>query len=293
MIGLTALNEAPQKEFGAALANIYEHAPWVAAAAATKRPFGTVISLFAALRQSVAAAPQAQRLALVRGHPELADKTARASELTAESAGEQHSAGLDRLKDEEYERFHRLNRAYRERFGHPFIICVRRHGKDSILSEFARRLANQPEEELAIALGEIDRIAALRLHALVAGIGPLAVTGTLSTHVLDTYSGKPAANMSLELRELFESGEHRLLLRAVTDGDGRTKAPLIGERPVPIGRYELVFDAGGYFASRGVRLPEPPFLGLVPVAFAIAEPEGHYHVPLLLSPWSYSTYRGS
>jgi 2-oxo-4-hydroxy-4-carboxy-5-ureidoimidazoline decarboxylase len=293
MISLAALNEASKDEFGSALGNIYEHAPWVAEAAYATRPFATIAALYAALRQSVRGAEEGLRLALVRGHPELGDKTARASDLTAESAGEQHSAGLDRLSDEEYERFHRLNRAYRERFGHPFIICVRRHGKESILRQCERRLANQPDSELAAALGEIDRIAALRLHALVTGAGPLTVTGTLSTHVLDTHAGQPAEGMALELRELFDRGDHRILLRTVTNGDGRTSQPLISDRPLPIGRYELVFDAGDYFARRGLALPEPAFLGLVPIVFAIAEPEGHYHVPLLLSPWSYSTYRGS
>lgn len=293
MIALAALNQASKQEFGAALANIYEHAPWVADAAVAKRPFDTVTALHAALREAVEGGPEAQRLALVRGHPELGDKTKRAADLTAESAEEQLSAGLDRLSDEEYDRFHALNRSYRARFGHPFIICVRRHGKDSILRQFERRLANAPQDELAIALDEIHRIAALRLHALVHGPGPLAVTGILSTHVLDTHAGQPARNMTLELRELIEPGGYKMLMRAVTDEDGRTAEPLIADRPLPIGRYELVFDAGAYFAARGLVLPEPAFLGLVAIAFSIAEPEGHYHVPLLLSPWSYSTYRGS
>jgi 2-oxo-4-hydroxy-4-carboxy-5-ureidoimidazoline decarboxylase len=170
---------------------------------------------------------------------------------------------------------------------------VRRHGKDSILRQFERRLVNTMTTELAVTLSEIDRIAALRLDLLLTGDGKLNVGGRLSTHVLDTHGGMPASGMSLELRELFESGEHRVLLRAQTNDDGRTDRPLIAERPLPIARYELVFDVGSYFAQRSVPLADPPFLGLVPIAFGIGEPEGHYHVPLLVSPWSYSTYRGS
>jgi 2-oxo-4-hydroxy-4-carboxy-5-ureidoimidazoline decarboxylase len=292
-ISLASLNEAPPDRFCALLANVYEHTPWVAELAVTRRPFATVQALFAALSDAVRRADADKRLALVNGHPELGDKTARATHLTEESAGEQHSAGLDRLSDAEYDLFHALNRAYRARFDHPFIVCVKRHGKESILRQFAQRLENTPESELAQALIEIDRIAALRLDALVAGDGPLAVTGSLSTHVLDTHAGLPAAGLSLELRELFQSGEHRILACARTNADGRTDQPLIAGRPLPIARYELVFDVADYFTQRSVPLSDPPFLDRVPVAFAIAEPEGHYHVPLLVSPWNYATYRGS
>ena len=80
---------------------------------------------------------------------------------------------------------------------------------------------------------------------------------------------------------------------AVTNADGRPAAPLIADRPVPIGRYELAFAVGDYFARRGAALADPPFLDIVPIRFAVAEAEGHYHVPLLATPWSYATYRGS
>ena len=83
------------------------------------------------------------------------------------------------------------------------------------------------------------------------------------------------------------------LTTAVTNADGRTDQPLIGGRPLPIGRYELRFSVGDHFRSRGIEAGDPPFLDVVPLRFSIAEPEGHYHVPLLCSPWSYSTYRGS
>jgi 2-oxo-4-hydroxy-4-carboxy-5-ureidoimidazoline decarboxylase len=97
----------------------------------------------------------------------------------------------------------------------------------------------------------------------------------------------------VELVELAALGESRVIARTVTNADGRTDQPLIGGRPLPIGRYELRFKVGKYYAERNVQLPDPPFLDEIPLRFAISEPEGHYHVPLLVTPWSYSTYRGS
>jgi 2-oxo-4-hydroxy-4-carboxy-5-ureidoimidazoline decarboxylase len=82
-------------------------------------------------------------------------------------------------------------------------------------------------------------------------------------------------------------------VRTLTNSDGRTDQPLIGGRPVPIGRYELVFSVGKYFAERKVPMSDPPFLDQIPLRFSVSEPEGHLHVPLLVTPWSYATYRGS
>lgn len=117
------------------------------------------------------------------------------------------------------------------------------------------------------------------------------MSGGLTTHVLDTANGRPAAGMALELYAI--EGEHRSLLKThQTNADGRTDAPLLAEGEFGVGLYEIVFDVAGYFAEE-TDLPEPPFLGRVPIRFGIADPEAHYHVPLLVSPWSYSTYRGS
>lgn len=117
--------------------------------------------------------------------------------------------------------------------------------------------------------------------------------GRLSTHVLDTMQGKPAAGIEIELYALHGDGERRLVKRTVTNTDGRTDAPLLIGTEYKPGRYELVFHVGAYFKAKGVALPEPAFLDAVPIRFAMAEADGHYHVPLLVSPWSFSTYRGS
>jgi len=114
--------------------------------------------------------------------------------------------------------------------------------------------------------------------------------GRLSTHVLDTAHGCPAAGMAFALHK---AGEARAMFAGMTNADGRCDAPLLSEAQMAVGAYELVFAVGDYFRAHGVVLPEPPFLDKVTLAFGIADPAGHYHVPLLVSPWSYSTYRGS
>jgi 5-hydroxyisourate hydrolase len=114
----------------------------------------------------------------------------------------------------------------------------------------------------------------------------------LSTHVLDTSIGKPARNLVIDLHAL-RNGERQHIKTAVTNQDGRTDAPLLSGDRIETGVYELTFHAGDYFRSTGVELTDPPFLDEVVVRFGISDPAGNYHVPLLLGPYSYSTYRGS
>ena len=292
-VTLADLNAMDRADFVAALANIYEYSPWIAEAAADARPFATVTQLYGAMAKAVETADAERRLVLIKAHPDLADKTQRAAGLTAESTAEQSSLGLDQLTDAEYEAFARVNSAYRAKFGFPYIACVRRHTKDSILRNFESRLPNDAATEIATSIAEISRIAALRLDQMVTGDGPLAVTGRLSTHVLDTHSGRPAEGIAIELRELSALGVPRIITRTRTNHDGRTDVPLIGGRPVPIGTYELTFSVGSYFAARDVPMSEPPFLDVIPLRFSVSDPEGHLHVPLLVTPWSYTTYRGS
>ena len=115
----------------------------------------------------------------------------------------------------------------------------------------------------------------------------------LSTHVLDTMHGCPAAGMTVELYTT-DGGKAALVKRFNLNGDGRSPdGPLYDNGSLNKGTYRLVFDVAGYFRARGVALPEPSFLDKVTLDFGVAHPEQHYHVPLLVSPWSYSTYRGS
>ena len=117
--------------------------------------------------------------------------------------------------------------------------------------------------------------------------------GKLTTHVLDTAQGRPAAGLAIELWAIDHSGEKTLIKTVQTNADGRTDAPLLIESAFKAGIYELVFEVGDYFARSIEPLPEPMFLDRIPIQFGIADLEAHYHVPLLVSPWAYSTYRGS
>ena len=120
------------------------------------------------------------------------------------------------------------------------------------------------------------------------------MAGGLTTHVLDTARGCPAANMTIELWRLDPADGERQLLKTVhTNADGRTDEPLLVRDEVVAGTYELVFAVGEYFAAETGTSPTFPFLDQVPLRFGIADPTAHYHVPLLVSPWAYSTYRGS
>src|SRR6202011_5325893 len=200
---LSELNACSNADFVGALANIFEYSPWIAEQIASARPFAGVNQLIAAMTAAVDRAAPEVRLALIKAHPDLADKTQRAAGLTAESNAEQNSAGLDRLSDAEYEAFERVNNAYRAKFGFPYIVCVRRQTKDSILRDFERRLPNDVQAETQTSIEEICRIAALRLDQLVASDDKLKVHGRQSTHVLDTHGGKPAAGFGVGLTELF------------------------------------------------------------------------------------------
>ena len=116
--------------------------------------------------------------------------------------------------------------------------------------------------------------------------------GKLSTHVLDTAHGRPAAGVAIALYAV-DGDSRTLLVRAATNADGRCDGPLLEGDALHAGRYELVFAAGDYFSAQGVVLPEPRFVDRVTIAFGVADPAQNYHVPLVVTPWSYSTYRGS
>jgi 2-oxo-4-hydroxy-4-carboxy-5-ureidoimidazoline decarboxylase len=288
---LESLNSLPLPAFVGAVGDVFEHASWVADAAFGHRPFSTVAALHDAMMGVVRASPPERQLAFIRAHPELGSKVRRL-DITADSQAEQGGLGLDRLSEAEFKTFSDLNAAYAAKFGFPFIICVRRHTRDSILRQFERRLANDLETERKAALDEIALITRLRLVAKVDGPGKPKTEGRLSTHVLDNVSGRPAKGIRVTLYEVGASARS-LLREAVTNADGRTDQPLIGGGPLRIGSYELQFAVSDYFAASGTAQSDPPFLDVVPIRFSIAEPEGHYHVPLLVTPWSYSTYRGS
>jgi len=287
---LTTLNQLPSDEFVRVAGPLFEHSPWIAERAATQRPFESVEKLHASLVAVITEATPDEQVGLIAAHPDLAGKLAVAGRLTADSTAEQKSARLDRLTPEQFDRITALNEAYREKFGFPFVICVLDHQQDEIFDAFETRVAHGREEEIAAALFQIGRIGWHRLQGLLAT--EQTSTGRLSTHVLDTAHGHPAAGMKLSLWRQ-EGAEWTEVLTTETNADGRTDGPLLNDGNLTAGVYELRFQVGAYFATKGVAATEPAFLDVVPIRFGIADADANYHVPLLASPWSYGTYRGS
>ncbi len=156
----------------AAYGHLFEHSPWVVGRAWSKRPFADAEGLHRALIDVLGESTEDERLGLLRAHPELADKVAMADGLTAESAGEQASAGLDRLSPAEYREFHDLNRSYRAAHGIPFIVCVRLWDKAAILGLMRTRVGNPSEVETAEALRQVGLIAQVRLYDATADARP-------------------------------------------------------------------------------------------------------------------------
>lgn len=160
---IAQLNQMSQDAFVATLGAVFEATPTIAREAWTQRPFTDSTDLYEAMVNVVNAMTQAERLTLIRAHPDLGSKAKMADASVQEQAG----AGLDQLTAEEYDRFHALNQAYKEKFGFPFIMAVKLHTKASILEAFDRRLHHTPEAEVKQALTEITQIARLRLAALL------------------------------------------------------------------------------------------------------------------------------
>ncbi len=164
---LEEINALDREAFVERFGGVFEHSPWVADAAWARRPFSTRTGLHAAMCAAVQAAPPERQFALIRAHPDLVGRAAREGRLGAASASEQSGAGLDQLTPEEVAWFEQHNAAYRERFGFPFIICVRANRKQAIVAGIETRLRHTLEQERAAALAEIEKIAAFRLADLV------------------------------------------------------------------------------------------------------------------------------
>ena len=160
---LSQINALPAAEFVSIVGPVFEHSPWIAERAAAARPFASVGELHAAMCEIVRNSSEGEQLALIRAHPDLVGRVV----LTAESQGEQTAAGLTDLTPEEVAIFDRYNRDYKTRFEFPFVICARLNKKDAILAAFPIRLQNSADEERATALGEIFKIAQLRLADLI------------------------------------------------------------------------------------------------------------------------------
>ena len=166
-MSIAEINSLDVDNFVARLGFLFEGSPWIAARAWHARPFTSFEHLHRSLCEVMNGSTTDEKVALIRAHPDLVGQAARAGTLTPESAGEQSSAGLDRLSPKDIVTFERLNQAYKERFGFPFVICARENRKDTILEGFAARLSNSSSTEIEIALHEIAKIAYLRMTDVV------------------------------------------------------------------------------------------------------------------------------
>lgn len=294
------LNTFSKATFIETYASLFEHSPWVVEAVADMRPFHSAQDMLDAMMQSVLKAPYDKRQALISAHPELGEKIKNIP-LTHESRAEQGSAGLDHMEEHEYTLFHDLNRQYRALFGMPFIICVRNHSRNEIINALQYRLHNTKEQEEHKALEEIGMIAAHRLalhlnaqsDSLSSAISEKKFT--LSTHVLDTAGGKPAFGIHLALWHCESK-----IFEGTTNRDGRCPELTQQTGNLTPGLYRLVFRLGHYFQTEGYSgSTAQPFLDRITIEFDTSAclidiaATSHYHVPLLVSPYGYSTYRGS
>jgi 2-oxo-4-hydroxy-4-carboxy-5-ureidoimidazoline decarboxylase len=280
------LNQLDRAAFRALLGGVFEHSPWVAERAWAERPFADIDALHAVMVRIVREAGAERQLELLCAHPELAYQ----GSLTTESKAEQRGMGLDTLGAEEADDLADKNRRYRDRFGIPFIIAVRgQRDRGAILAALTRRLAGDIEAERQIALGEVATIAQFRLHDLISDDPPgettAAATGRLTVHALDTATGLPASGLPFSLGRL--DNERTIPLgRWITNADGRCDQPLLAGDALTPGTYEILFEVGAWRSG-------PGFYDAIPIRFRVTDASAHYHIPLLLAPFGYSTYRGS
>lgn len=291
---LKDVNEMAERLFQETLGWVFEHSPWVMERVGEKRPFSSWEVLLLRMEEAVLLeASQEEQLTLLRAHPDLGGRL----EMSQASVQEQKGAGLDQLEPAEYIRFSACNQAYTDKFQIPFIMAVRGQSKDVILAAMRRRLEGEQAEEVERALREVVKIAQFRLwdtleKRLVQRLSGEA--GRITTHVLDLSLGQPAAGLRIELWQLDRleqaasgNGGTRLA-EAVTGADGRLQEPLVEGTALVTGSYRLVFHASDYFAGRSSTV-----FDRIVVDFTLQDASQHYHIPLLIAPGGYSTYRGS
>jgi 2-oxo-4-hydroxy-4-carboxy-5-ureidoimidazoline decarboxylase len=286
-LALSTLNQLPADAFAASMAPVFENAAWITQYLASARPFASVTALHAAMLERLYAAPEAEQITFLRGHPMLSPATLQRG-TTRESTAEQISAGLLSLDQAATARLDAANDAYVARFGFPFILAVRHASLPTILGAMERRSTAAPAAELAEALREVEAISWMRLLDRVTP----AATGGISLHVLDTVRTRPAAGLAGELWHVPPNAAAGPVARFITDTAGRAAATP-GDGTLTAGDYEWRLDTAAYFARSGVPTLDRSFLPTVCVRFTVFNPEQHFHVPVLLSQGSYTTYRGS
>ncbi len=265
MIALAELNAMPPAEFATALAQIFEHSPWIAERAAERRPFASRLALHEAMRDVVAQASTAEQLDLIRAHPELAGRAAVRNELTADSTREQQGAGLDACTPDEFAQLLDLNRRYNEKFGFPFILAIRGHDRASIIAAFAARIAHSNDEEFHTALAQIGRIAFFRLNDTVAPpLGAevmamherLAMFSDVDGALTCTYLRPAHIATAALIRDFMLAAGLDVEVDAVGNVVGRWRCGVAQAKTLITGsHYDTVTDGGKYDGRLGILLP--------------------------------------
>ena len=216
-------------------------------------------------------------------HPQIGDKKS----LEQKFAGKEQ-AGVATATEETINALAKANTDYLNKFGFIFIVCATGRSAAEMLQMMQSRLGNTAEEELYIAMGEQHKITIIRFQKLLSNANfQFLKMSQLTTHVLDTSIGKPGQNITVKLLELA-TGNWQMITQGITDADGRISDLLPPDKALPPGTYKLVFETGLYFSGNNIK----SFYPEVEIQFSIFD-EAHYHVPLLLNPFGYSTYRGS
>jgi 2-oxo-4-hydroxy-4-carboxy-5-ureidoimidazoline decarboxylase len=294
--GLEALNALPADQAGPRLLACCSSGRWADEMVAG-RPYASADDLLARSDRAVAGLARADLEQALAGHPRIGRPSGPAG---AWSRREQ--AGVQAADAATVAALAEGNEAYERRFGHIYLVCASGRDGAELLALLRERLGNDPATEWEVVRRELGQINRIRLRRLLAdGAGP--ATSAITTHVLDTGRGGPAAGVSVRLERISaagSAGSPEEIGRARTDADGRVAA--IGPARLPAGTYRLTFGTGDYFG--GFYAPSPPgpapagqpgpaFFPEVAVTFVTDGETPHYHVPLLLSPFGYSTYRGS
>lgn len=290
------------------LGDIYEHSSWIAEEFYMEYLKGkgqeehhgieNVRDLFQAMNSIMEKSSNDKKLALLCSHPDPCAKIdpLKTPPLTQSSLKEEQSTAiiriLESMSDEERDRFSSLNTLYREKFGFPFILAARNASKFTVLSAIEGRLTLSKQVEFAGALFQASKIAWMRL---LAAFDLKGRKGFLTFIVLDTANGCPAEGMRVVLSRISPPEKAGLVKELFINSDGRLHdGPALKDDEFIVGVYECTFYAGDYFARRSnTKVSGMPFLDVIPLRFGIDDPEEHYHVALLVSPWSYSTCRGS
>ena len=214
-------------------------------------------------------------------HPKIGDKKSLAGKFSGKE-----QAGLGSATDEIIEDLAKANYDYEKKFGFIFIVCATGKSAGEMLRLLTDRLKNNADDELAIAMGEQHKITLIRFNKLLEDLQTLEMS-QITTHVLDTAAGKPGNDISIMLRQLHTHG-YETIAQGITNEDGRIADLLPPGRKLQQGVYKLVFETGVYYSAKSIKT----FYPLVEIQFMISD-DSHYHVPLLISPFGYSTYRGS